>query len=670
VTTPKDPFKYFRIEARELLDGLKQGALDLEKGGGAEGVARLLRLAHTLKGAARVVKLPAIAEHAHAVEDALEPYRDGAPPPRERIDELFALLDAIAAELSTIARAPAPPEGAAAPAPAPDAIETVRVEIVEMDRLLESVSEASVRLQTLRNELATLERAHRVASMLADQLDRGASEITPSQRRALGQLRADLGEVRRRVESSVGRAGAELGQVREAANRLRLLPVSTLFGTLERAARDAARALGKRVVFSAHGGDTRLDAQVLTPLADALLHVVRNAVAHGIEAPAERRAAGKPLDGTVAVRVERRGAKVVFSCTDDGRGVDVDGLRRAAVERGLGAAAREEDVLALLVRGGLTTMSEVTEVSGRGIGLDVVRAVVERLKGTVRVESAPRAGTTFEICVPVSMAAMLSLTVRAGEVASSLPLDAVRATLRVTDAEIARDAEGEALRYEGNVIPFAPLARVLRGREDAPRAAWSAVVVQAGGALAAIGVDRLVGTGEVLVRALPSHARADSVVAGASLDADGNPEIVLDPEALVERARTQRRPIAAPTAARPPLLVIDDSLTTRMLEQSILESAGYEVELATSAEEALEKAKAKRYGVFVVDVEMPGMDGFEFVERTRADPALREVPAILVTSRSSDADRKRGAAAGAHAYVVKGEFDQTLLLDSIRRLVG
>ena len=662
MTEPKDPFKYFRIEARELLDGLKQGVLDVEKGqGGAEQVARVLRLAHTLKGAARIVRLPAIAEHAHAVEDVLEPHRDGAAVPRDRVDALLGLLDRIAAELVGIAREAAP----AGPAPAPpDAVETVRVEIEEMDRLLDGVTEANVQLHALRRKTETLERAHRLASALADQLDRSGGETTATQRQAAAQLRADLAELRRGVGGAVEQVGAELAQVRDAANRLRLLPASAIFGALERAARDAARTLGKRVSFSARGGDIRLDAHVLTPLRDALLHVVRNAVAHGVESPSERERARKNVAGAIRVRVERRGNQVAFVCEDDGRGIDVAGLRSA---RG---APADADVFAILVRRG-STATEVDEVSGRGIGLDVVRAVTERLKGRVTVRTEVGAGTTFEICVPVSMASRLSLAVRAADVTGSLPLDAVRATLRVADADIAREADGESVRWDGNVIPFAPLARVLRRRDAAARRpAWSAVIVQSGSSLAAIGVDQLVGTSEVLVRSLPAHARADAIVAGASFDDAGNPELALDPDALVESARAQQRAATAPTPARPPILVIDDSLTTRMLEQSILESAGYEVELATSAEEALEKAKTTRYGVFVVDVEMPGIDGFTFVARTRADAVLRETPAILVTSRGSDEDRARGAAAGAHAYVVKGEFDQNLLLDTIRKLIG
>jgi two-component system chemotaxis sensor kinase CheA len=271
------------------------------------------------------------------------------------------------------------------------------------------------------------------------------------------------------------------------------------------------------------------------------------------------------------------------------------------------------------------------------------------------------------------LSSLTALVVDAGGVSASVPLDAVRRTLRLLDSDIARSPDNDSIVYDGNVIPFIPLARAL-GRptsSDRGKRHWSAVVIQSGTTLAAVGVDRLLGTASVVVRPLPSHTEVDTIVAGAALDAEGHPQLVLDPEGLIAAAKERRGAISKPDVLpRRPVLVVDDSLTTRMLEQSILESAGYEVELATSAEEALGKAKHKRYALFVVDVEMPGMDGFEFVASTRADAVLRETPAILVTSRGSAEDRQRGKDAGARGYIVKGEFDQGHLLQAIRELIG
>jgi two-component system chemotaxis sensor kinase CheA len=218
-------------------------------------------------------------------------------------------------------------------------------------------------------------------------------------------------------------------------------------------------------------------------------------------------------------------------------------------------------------------------------------------------------------------------------------------------------------------MPFVALARML-DKNARPAATGSAVVIEAGGRMAAIGVERLRGTANIVFRSLPDMTPAAAVIAGASLDADGNPQLVLDPENLVAEAERFAHGHSDQRARTAPVLVIDDSLTTRMLEQSILESAGFEVDLATSAEEGLEIARRKRYSLFLVDVEMPGMDGFSFIERIRADDELHSIPAILVTSRNEPEDLRRGKEVGAQDYVVKSEFNQALLLQRIRELVA
>jgi two-component system chemotaxis sensor kinase CheA len=267
-------------------------------------------------------------------------------------------------------------------------------------------------------------------------------------------------------------------------------------------------------------------------------------------------------------------------------------------------------------------------------------------------------------------------------VAAVIPLDAVRRMLRVSAPQIAHAAEGQQLSYEGRAIPFVPLAHALAAgagnavrsqlratSERAASASWTSIVIEAGGACAAFGADRVLGTGQAVLRPLGRHALATRVVAGAALDAEGTPQLVLDPDGLLAVALEARPTVVEKPARGEPILVIDDSLTTRMLEQSILESAGYAVDVASSAEEGLEKAGLRRYALFLVDVEMPGIDGFTFVERTRADPQLKHTPAILVTSRDAPEDRERGRQVGASAYVVKSEFDQVALLSTIRKLV-
>jgi len=680
----KDPYKYFRVEARELVDGLTAGVLELEKGSAPpDRLAHLLRLAHTLKGAARVVKQPQIAELAHQIEGVLTTHRTtGAGTLGERGSELFRLLDEISLRMKALDPARDPEPGR--PPSAPDErFETLRVEVPEMDSLLRGLTQAGVQVSAVRKGLSIMDRARASTELLVEQVaarpsdNGGASQGMVRARSLAEEVRSDLDRLARRMAVDLEAVERELDQARETTHRLCLIPAETVFPLLERAIRDAAQALGKRVDFEATGGDVRLDAHVLASLRDALMHVVRNAVAHGIEDEKQRVAAGKPRAGRVELRVERRGGRVVFGCGDDGRGIDVEGVRKAAIARGFvsdseGSTLVPAQVVALLRSGGLTTSPAVTELSGRGIGLDVVRATAARLKGEFSIRSEPRRGTAIEIQVPVSLTSLEGLIVEAGGAVAAIPLDAVRQTLRVRESDVARSTDGQSIVYDGGVVPFLLLDRelALAPALRRSRAAWSAVVVRAEDRSVAVGVDRLLGTSNIVIRSLPNVVDANALVAGACLDDDGNPQLVLSPTGLVEAARRGSSPAVRENGRAAPVLVIDDSLTTRMLEQSILESAGYDVELAVSAEEAMGLARNRLYSLFLVDVEMPGMNGFEFVELVSSTATLRDIPAILVTSRSAPEDRARGEQVGAKAYIVKSEFDQGQLLQTIRRLIG
>jgi two-component system chemotaxis sensor kinase CheA len=682
-----DPYRYFRVEAPELLDGLVKGVLELDKGAAAPTlVAQLLRLAHTLKGAARVVKLREIADRAHRVEDVLAPFREAAGPvPRDRLDLVLRLLDEIGALVATLAT----PAEATARSPRPgqpeEALRSVRPETVDVDALLDGVGELGALLGALRGGVEGVARARGLVDLVVQQLapsgaqavERpGSGASREKARSTVEQLRALLVALDQRLGYGVEQIDRELRQVRDAGERLRLVPARALFTHLERAARDVAQAQGKQVVFEARGGDVRLDAHVLAIVQGALQQVVRNAVAHGVEPERERREAGKSPDGRVLLEVARRGRRVAFTCRDDGRGVDLAAVSNVLRRKGLLPAATRnlgpEALLRLLLDGGISTSGTVTELSGRGVGLDVVRDAAERLGGKVTATTEPGAGTTIELDVPLSLASLEALVVESAGVTVTIPLDAVRGTVRVTADEVVSTPQGWALLYQGRSVPFLPLAAALSRTRSLARVArsWSVAIVEGRGGLAAVGADRVLGTSNVVMRPLPDLAPAAAVVAGASVDVRGDPQLVVDPDGLVAEARRAGAVAVDAEPPRVPILVVDDSLTTRMLEQSILESAGYDVEVATSAEEALAKALDSRYALFLVDVEMPGMDGFAFIERTRASSALRDVPCILVTSRGSPEDRRRGLEVGAQAYVTKSEFDQGEFLECVGQLVA
>jgi two-component system chemotaxis sensor kinase CheA len=320
----------------------------------------------------------------------------------------------------------------------------------------------------------------------------------------------------------------------------------------------------------------------------------------------------------------------------------------------------------MLFTPGFTTTTSVSSVSGRGIGLDVVRDAAHVLGGEV-IARTGASGTEIAILAPTQVSGLSALVLGSADRIAAVPRASVGRVARSTALPMLRGADGRMVALDDLMVPFAPLARLLGA--SATGNPGSIVIVDGGDGLAAIGVDHVLGVDDIVVRSPPAGAPIDPIVRGVALDPEGLPRPVLEPAAIVAAIRGMPVAPTAPVTRPPPILVVDDSLTTRMLEQSILESAGYDVDVASSAEEGLVKVAQRDYGLVLVDVEMPGMDGFGFITTLRAEPALAGLPAILVTSRNRPEDQPRGFAVGAQGYVVKSDFDQTKLLDMIRRLV-
>ncbi|SEK94433.1 two-component system, chemotaxis family, sensor kinase CheA [Roseateles sp. YR242] len=710
----KDPYRYFRVEARDLLTQMSETVLAAEQAEPAQALevpAKMLRLAHTLKGAASVVRLPTIAGLAHAIEDLLTPLRDSArPPSRDDLDAVLAVIDEAsqavaalsgnatpltapgygAAQSSTASASPAaspaasltgspvaPDQGTAinagpsapvgSPPPPLEGTASATAADVDVDALPLPIMEIP---QIVSKELDTLSDSVGESLAHVSTLKRLGAQIADL-RKTLPMAPEDLATRLLRLEEQLERGGRqlerELLQTRDYAEQLRLVPASLLFGPLQRAARDAARSLGKQVMFQARG-EAKLEGGVLNALLGALVQMIRNAVAHGIEAPEARLAAGKAAQGRIELLVSREGRQVRLRCIDDGAGIDMAALRRTAVAKGVPNAAHMDEpaLIERLLRGGLSTARQVDALAGRGVGMDLVRDTVARLGGQLTLQSQHGQGTTLEMRVPLQLGAVRALNVFADGLASWVPLDAV---VQVVQRPV---INGRQMALGQELVPHVALAELLNpGRQRTQQAPGAALILRSGAQQAAIGVDGVDGVATVVWRPPPALLPPSKMVIGLALDAEQQPLAVLNPEGLIEAAR-RARPQAAPPARRAAtILVIDDSLTTRMLEQSILEAAGYRVHMASSAEDGLEAARRERYALILVDVEMPpGMDGFSFVEKLRADEDLRSIPAVLVSSRNAPEDLARGAAAGADGYIIKGEFSQNAFLDKVAELVA
>jgi two-component system chemotaxis sensor kinase CheA len=485
-----------------------------------------------------------------------------------------------------------------------------------------------------------------------------------------------------RVQSPVGRealaAGlradaAQLAQVtrtiEDAVMAVRLLPASAVFAPFQRMVRDLGRTHGKDVRLVVEGGETEIDRKILDELRDPLMHLLRNAVHHGIEPPAERERAGKPRRGAIEVTAEQRGALVEVTVDDDGRGVPAHVLAEAGEGRSLA------DVL---TRPGFSTADAVTGVAGRGVGLDAVAREVEAVGGRLEVASRPGDGTRVSLLLPLTLALLDAMLVERGGQPFALPLASVLEVLRVEATLALGGRESVALR--GEPIPLVDLAQAVGAGAAAPPSAPPALVVAATRGRLALVCDRLLGEQRVVVKPLGTLMARVRGYLGAAILGDGRIALILDAAALDREAagRAAPTPQAEPAAAEarepptaPTILVVEDSFTVRELQRSILEAAGYRVETARDGAEGWQRVRRDGdIALVVTDVEMPHMDGFALVEAIRADAEHAALPVVIVTARGDDADRRRGLDAGADAYIAKGAFEQQALLDTVERLIG
>lgn len=503
-------------------------------------------------------------------------------------------------------------------------------------------------------------------------LERGESRVKSEHALALGVLRALKADARVMAQSVNG--------LQNEVRRARMLPVSTIFEAFPRMVRDLAREQNKKVLLQIGGSDTEVDRAVLEQLKAPLTHLLRNCVDHGLEVPAVRRAAGKPEEGTITLEASQQGSTVVIRVADDGAGIDTEAVTAKASERGLidpeeAAGLSRRVALQLIFRSGLSTSPILTDISGRGVGLDVVRENVEQLHGTVSVESEPARGTVFSLTLPLTVVTTKCLLVRVADRKLALPISGVARAVRVHDENIERVNGREAISVEEEPVRLARLDGVLGIAHDAEDHSRQlpAVVVEGTDGSVALVADELLLTQDVVVKPLPRPLGRVPGIAGASILGSGEIVLVLNAaelgRGLDQVASTVMRPAVSETEAAPTVvLLVDDSITTRTLEKNILESAGYQVRAASDGAEAWMLLQSEGADIAVLDVQMPRMDGFELTERIRNDERFAHLPVVLVTSLDSAGDRERGIRAGADAYITKGAFDQEQLLDTIRRL--
>ncbi len=502
---------------------------------------------------------------------------------------------------------------------------------------------------------------------------------------ALGRVGEELRQLEKDIDRFAVTMTSDHRQFARAASllddevrRVRMLPFAQSCQGLDRIVRDLALAVGKHVELVVEGGDVELDRSVLEGLKDPLIQLVRNAVDHGVETPDRRRAAGKPATARVTVSASLRGTLVEVVVADDGAGIDRDGLRRQAAKRGHDAPAADRDLIDMIFLPGFSTAPLITNISGRGVGLDVVKSRVEGLHGTIGTVSEPGQGTRFTLSVPLTLTTLRVLLVRASGQSFALASAHVWKLVRVDPRDLRPIKGREMWVRDGSPLPVALLSDVLglAAGEPPPRdAKLPGLIMVTGDRRMLFVVDELIAEQEIIIKGMGHRFRRLRFFSGATILPDGDVALVLNAPGLLHAALgrnsglTTSRPAHSLALTRKRLLVVDDSLTTRTLEKSILEAAGYEVAVAVDGEAGWKALQEQGADLLVSDIEMPRMDGFALTETVRRSERFGELPVILLSSRASDVDKARGIEVGANAYIVKGAFEQTELLATIAQLL-
>ncbi|MCG8422913.1 MAG: hybrid sensor histidine kinase/response regulator [Proteobacteria bacterium] len=560
---------------------------------------------------------------------------------------------------------------------------TVRVSAAKLDALLTRTGELLVsvrRAEVLRQELMSLlelvsEWQHSL--LMAPRDGRAGTADVP-----MAALQSSLHTLSARLEALNAAALHDFRSIEQAASEvndevhlLRLLPFGSACRGLDRVVRDLAAASNKRAVLSLDGANVEIDRSVLEGLRSPLLHLLRNAVEHGIEPAPERIRAGKSDVAHIVIAASLRGAQVEVMVGDDGRGLDFEQIRKQALERGLPVSDQPHELIQHIFSTGFSTAPVITRVSGRGVGLDIVKHQVETLHGSIRVFTEPDVGTRFVITMPLTLTTIHVLLVRIGNQRVALPITGVVDLVRMGSSDVIPATGQQTFLFQGTPVPVVSLAALMGlGRQQIPTTGKIPAAVIAGeGSMAALVVDELLSEQEIVVKNLGPRIRHVRYVAGCTILQDGEVALVLNVAELVAAAMnrdvefTLTRPVARRTRR---ILVADDSVTSRTLEKTILENAGYEVLTASDGMAAWEALQRDgEVDAVIADVEMPRMDGFALTEAVRASATLRQLPVILLTSLDREHDRERGVEMGANAYLVKSVFDQSELLEVIRRIL-
>jgi two-component system, chemotaxis family, sensor kinase CheA len=731
----------FQVEHREHIQHIRQTLERFEKSAaptaGPE-LDEIFRRAHSLKGAARAVDLRPLEKLAHRLESLFSRVREGVLRLDKSVIKLcqqaidasedwmaattegrkpadpINVIEAIESLLGMTTAAPAPAAAPMAPPPepleeearAPSAplpqLDMVRMDVTSLDRIVNSAGQlmteslrqdhVSENLRRISEHLseATLERerVRKTGARVFQKLD-AETELAPIARyvnyvdHQLRLISQQVGAAHQLQQKNAWALRSLAGALQQDVRQARMVPAENIFDGFRKMVRDLAQEQGKSVELHITGGQVQADRIVLQALKDPVMHILRNAVGHGLESESERVKKGKAPANHIDMTIEARGNQLLIVVEDDGAGVNLVRIAEIAVRKGLLKEAEvaertSEELMRLVFLPGFSTTRFVTDVSGRGMGMSVVAEAASRLQGKVDIEPGKRGGTRVSISAPLSVSSHRLLLVSCQEQTYAIPLSGIERLHRVRLSELRSVESKPVIQIEGRQLPVVSLAHLLRAGESGVRADQNIlciVVMRAGARRLAVAVDAFLSERDAIIKDLPNPA-ANVHIAGGILLENGSVCLVLNPIDLVEGFQQSSSGVVfkAKTEAAGPtkpmeILIVDDSLTTRTLEKSVLEAHGYKVAIAVDGIEALNYLRSEPVGLVISDVQMPRLDGFGLLEEMKRDPRLEKIPVIIVSSLENREDQARGMALGADAYIVKRKFEQRALLETIRQIL-
>ena len=674
---------------REHIDALLQGT-DL-----------LMRIA-TPGNTVTPQDIDAYVAHMNELLDPSAPTARVAPPEFD-VSQLLLMPETAAPVLEAPVQAQAEPEVVPEPVRRPQRLtesgeRVLRVTAQRLNSLLDLSSKSLVETQRLKPFLVSLQRLKRMQSTnlramdtLNEQLkvtgiSHEAVEALADARRILSESQHLLSEQTAELDEFCWQAGQRAQLLYDTALACRMRPFADVLVGQERMVRDLGRALGKQIRLEIEGEKTQVDRDVLEKLEAPLIHLLRNAVDHGIEPPEQRLLAGKPAEGLIRLRISHQAGLLVLELSDDGAGVDLDRLRRTIVERQLStestvAQLSEEELLTFLFLPGFSLRDTVTEVSGRGVGLDAVQHMVRLLRGAIVLEHTPQHGSRFHLEVPLTLSVVRSLVVEVADEAYAFPLAHIERMCDLQPEDIVQLEGRQHFWHEGRHVGLVAASQLLqRQPSQSDDETLKVVVIRERDAVYGVAVERFIGERTLVVLPLdPRLGKVQDISAGALLD-DGSPVLIVDVEDMLRSVdkllntgrleRIDRRNRHTAELTRKRILVVDDSLTVRELQRKLLINRGYEVAVAVDGMDGWNALRAEHFDLLITDIDMPRMDGIELVTLLRRDSRLQSMPVMVVSYKDREEDRRRGLDAGADYYLAKASFHDDALLDAVVELIG